>query len=71
MMGVEGVLLLLLPRSEGMGNNGVPGRVGAGLTDSGRGYTPGPRSAPEARRWGAVGIWEKMGCANPRMENLG
>lgn len=68
-MGVEGVLLL--PRSEGMGNNGVPSRMGAGLTDSERGYLLGRRSAPETRRWGGRGDLEKMGCASPRMENLG
>lgn len=48
-MGVEGVLLLLLPRRKGIGNNEVPGRVGAGLAAAGRGCPLGLGSSPEAR----------------------
>ena len=61
-MGVEGVLLLppppLLPRREGIGDNGFPGRVGAGSAAAGRACPLGPESAPEARRWGHGGLGE-------------
>ena len=50
-MGVEGVLLALAPRRERIGDNGVPGRVGAGSAAAGPGCPLGPGSAPEARRW--------------------
>lgn len=50
-MGVEGVLLALALRRERIGDNGVPGRVGAGSAAAGPGCPLGPGSAPEARRW--------------------
>lgn len=50
-MGVEGALLALAPRRERIGDNGVPGRVGAGSAAAGPGCPLGPGSAPEARRW--------------------